>query len=68
MLKVCSNCVMDTTDPNIFFDENDVCNHCINFNKNIKPLLDTTNKREIHLEEEIKKIKEKKTRIRNLIA
>ena len=59
MLKVCSNCVMDTTDPNIFFDENDVCNHCINFNKNIKPLLDTTNKREIHLEEEIKKIKEK---------
>jgi N-acetyl sugar amidotransferase len=27
-LKVCVNCVMDTSDINISFDENGVCNHC----------------------------------------
>lgn len=26
--RVCSRCIMDTTDPDIEFDENDVCNHC----------------------------------------
>ncbi len=26
--KICSKCVMDTTDPDITFDENGVCNHC----------------------------------------
>lgn len=28
---VCSRCVMDTTDPEIDFDENGVCNHCRKF-------------------------------------
>lgn len=27
--KICSRCVMDTSDPDITFDENGVCNHCI---------------------------------------
>lgn len=26
--QVCSRCVMDTTDPDIVFDEDGVCNHC----------------------------------------
>jgi len=26
--QVCTKCVMDTTDPDIYFDENGVCNHC----------------------------------------
>ncbi|TMI66454.1 MAG: N-acetyl sugar amidotransferase [Bacteroidetes bacterium] len=26
--QVCTRCVMDTTDPEIVFDENGVCNHC----------------------------------------
>ena len=26
--KICSKCVMDTTDSEISFDENGVCNHC----------------------------------------
>lgn len=26
--RVCSRCVMDTTDPDIVFDEDGVCNHC----------------------------------------
>ena len=31
--KICTRCVMDTSDPNITFDENGVCNHCTNFLK-----------------------------------
>lgn len=26
--RVCTRCVMDTTDPEIVFDENGICNHC----------------------------------------
>ena len=33
----CSQCVMDTTDSKISFDENGVCDHCRNFEINIKP-------------------------------
>ena len=32
--KICSQCVMDTSDPKITFDSNGVCNHCTEF-KNI---------------------------------
>ena len=27
--QICKRCVMDTTDPDIVFDENGYCNHCI---------------------------------------
>lgn len=33
----CTRCVMDTTDSKITFDENGVCDHCKNFDKNIAP-------------------------------
>ena len=33
----CTRCVMDTTDSKIVFDEDGVCDHCRNFDKNIKP-------------------------------
>lgn len=26
--KICKRCIMDTTDPDIEFDENGICNHC----------------------------------------
>lgn len=29
--KMCSNCVMDTSDSEIFFDDKGVCNHCHGF-------------------------------------
>ena len=35
--KVCVSCVMDTSDPNISFDSNGVCDYCLNFETNIKP-------------------------------
>ncbi|MBA6342121.1 N-acetyl sugar amidotransferase [Colwellia sp. MB02u-10] len=34
---VCKNCVMDTTDSKITFDENGVCDHCNTFYKDIEP-------------------------------
>jgi aminotransferase len=35
--QMCSRCVMDTTDPEIDFDANGVCDHCRNFDLVIKP-------------------------------
>lgn len=29
--QICTRCVMDTSDPDITFDANGVCNHCIEF-------------------------------------
>ncbi|MDZ7921998.1 MAG: N-acetyl sugar amidotransferase [Rhodoferax sp.] len=29
--QVCSRCIMDTSDPDIVFDELGVCNHCVEF-------------------------------------
>lgn len=34
---ICSNCVMDTTDSEIVFDENGTCDHCLTYEKEIKP-------------------------------
>jgi N-acetyl sugar amidotransferase len=36
-IKVCTNCVMDTTDPAITFDEKGVCDFCNDYYKNILP-------------------------------
>ncbi len=35
--NICSNCVMDTTDPNITFDKKGQCDYCRNYYKNILP-------------------------------
>lgn len=35
--QICMNCVMDTTDSRISFDENGICDHCRNFIHNTKP-------------------------------
>lgn len=35
--QVCSNCVMDTSDSKIIFDEKGMCDHCHNYYENIVP-------------------------------
>jgi N-acetyl sugar amidotransferase len=35
--QICSNCIMDTTDPKITFDENGLCDYCQNYYDNILP-------------------------------
>ncbi|EKO3599085.1 N-acetyl sugar amidotransferase [Vibrio metschnikovii] len=34
---MCSNCIMDSSDPNIIFDEQGVCDYCNNFQQLIQP-------------------------------
>ncbi|WP_035719812.1 N-acetyl sugar amidotransferase [Francisella sp. W12-1067] len=56
--KVCSNCVMDTTDTRITFDKNGVCDHCLDFQTNVKPNWHTDERGHRELESIIMKIKE----------
>src|SRR3990167_3346082 len=35
--QMCTRCVMDTSDPEIMFDEQGVCSHCHHFDNYIKP-------------------------------
>lgn len=35
--QMCNRCVMDTTDPEITFDENGICNHCHYFDNEVLP-------------------------------
>ena len=35
--QICTNCVMDSTDPKNTFDKNGLCRHCRNFINNIQP-------------------------------
>ena len=34
--QICSRCIMDTSDPEISFDENGVCNHCLSYDATIQ--------------------------------
>ncbi|MFM5466249.1 N-acetyl sugar amidotransferase [Aeromonas veronii] len=56
--KICSNCVMDTTDSKIVFDANGVCDHCLDFEENVKPRWHTDERGEAELNRIIAKIKE----------
>lgn len=55
--QICSNCVMDTTDSQITFDEKGVCDHCNTFFKDIEPNWHTDEKGLKDLEGTIEKIK-----------
>jgi N-acetyl sugar amidotransferase len=55
--KICSNCVMDTTDINIIFDMNGLCDHCIGFYKNILPNWNTNEKGWNYLQKVVKNIR-----------
>lgn len=61
MIKInqtCSNCVMDTTDSRITFDEKGVCDHCNTYYKDILPNWHTDERGEKALWKIINKIKE----------
>jgi len=55
--KICSNCVMDTTDSKIVFDIKGVCDHCNTFYSDILPRWDTGEKGDKALKEIVEKIK-----------
>ena len=47
--QICQNCVMDTSDPEISFDEKGVCNHCRGYEKN-KLLIPTKEEKQRQLQ------------------
>jgi N-acetyl sugar amidotransferase len=55
--RICANCVMDTTDSKITFDENGVCDHCNDFYKNVMPNWHTDERGRVELEGIVAKIK-----------
>ena len=56
--RICNSCIMDTSDPNISFDEQGVCEYCANFNSEIKPNWDTGARGQSELMALAEKIKE----------
>lgn len=57
LIEVCTNCVMDTTDSKITFDEKGVCDHCNDFYLNVKPSWDTGENGKRYLQGIVEKIK-----------
>lgn len=57
-ITICANCVMDTTNEKIVFDERGVCDHCNNFYKNILPNWHTDERGERALRQVVERIKE----------
>lgn len=55
--RICTNCVMDTTDSRITYDENGVCDHCNDFSENIEPNWHPNDKGKEQLQKIISKIK-----------
>ena len=55
--QICKNCVMDTTDSKITFNNEGICDHCQTFYKDIKPKWDTGEKGNQKLLKIVDKIK-----------
>ncbi len=55
--QICTNCVMDTTDSKITFDENGICDHCTTYYTDILPKWQTDERGEKALWKIIDKIK-----------
>jgi hypothetical protein len=55
--QVCVRCVMDTTDPEIEFNDYGVCNHCRNFDEIIKPQWPSAENGKVLLEQMIETVK-----------
>lgn len=55
--RICNNCIMDTSDPNITFDDRGWCDYCNNFHKTILPNWHTDESGESELMQIAEKIK-----------
>ena len=55
--QMCTRCVMDTTDPDIYFDENGVCCYCHYFEQYVKPRCFPNEEGKKRLEKIIEQIK-----------
>lgn len=55
--QICANCIMDTSDPNITFDEKGWCDYCRNYHSEILPNWHTDERGELELMKIASKIK-----------
>lgn len=55
--QICTNCVMDTSDSKITFDENGVCDHCRTYERQVLPNWHTDERGERELRALVEKIK-----------
>ncbi len=55
--QICTNCIMDTTDSSITFDENGLCEYCENYYTTILPNWHTDERGEAHIMKIMEKIK-----------
>ena len=55
--QICTNCIMDTSDPNIKFDENGVCERCNDYYSNILPIWNKGEGKQAELNAIVGKIK-----------
>lgn len=55
--QICTNCIMDTSDPNISFDDKGWCDYCNNFYSNILPFWHTNERGAKALSRIVEKIK-----------
>ena len=55
--RICTNCVMDSSDSKITFDEKGVCDHCNDFYTNIAVHWHTGDKGRAELDTIVRKIK-----------
>jgi N-acetyl sugar amidotransferase len=55
--EICQRCIMDTTDPDIIFDSNNVCNHCKTYEERVTEEIHTGPKGQEELERIVEKIK-----------
>ena len=60
--RKCTKCLMDTTDKDIFFDENGVCNHCIKGEELLAKVVFTPEQEKENLEKITKKVKDANTK------
>jgi N-acetyl sugar amidotransferase len=56
--QVCTNCVMDTTDSQIVFDDKGICDHCHSYEKNVVPSWHTDQRGKDELNKIVDKIKQ----------
>src|SRR6185312_1243950 len=57
--EICTRCIMDTSDPDITFDENGVCNHCRRYDMELPKRVFRGNEAKAKLDALLKRIKEK---------
>lgn len=55
--QICTRCVMDTSDLQIRFNKNGICNHCTEYNDLVNSSIQTTEKKEKQLSQIIQEIK-----------